>query len=1008
MKKIYAAIIALLYCAAAIPPGLHAQEKTEITGMVSDSKDGSGLPGVNVILVGTTNGTVTDLYGNYRIKADIGAKLEFRLIGYASELKTVRGPVLNVSLSEEGKNLKEAVVIGYGQVRKKDLTGSLSSVSSKDFQSGNNVSPEALIAGKVAGVQITSGGGAPGAGSAIRIRGGASLNASNDPLIIIDGVPVDNGGIAGSPNPLSMINPNDVETFTVLKDASATAIYGSRASNGVILITTKKGSMGQKPNFTFSTQTSISQPRRFVEVLSGDEFRAMVQKYGTKAQKALIDTAGSTNTDWQREIYRTAISTDNNLSYGGNLKIKEGYNLPFRISGGYTRQNGILKLDQMDRGTVGLNLNPVLLNGDLKVNISTKYSRTENKFANRGAIGSAVVFDPTKPVYATDSIGRSRFGGFYEWADNQGRPQGLAPKNPVGLLNSREDLSMVDRFIGNAQFDYALPFLKDLRFNLNIGTDRQKGRGSVKVDSIYASDFIRKGVNNKYLQEKQNNLLEAFVNYSKDFPNMGSRLDFVGGYGYQAFKTTSYNYADFRFNGDTMPNSKPVFPLDIQENSLISYYGRLNFVHKERYLFTGTIRTDGSSRFSPDVRWGIFPSLAAAWTISEEDFLKNKATFIDQLKLRVGYGITGQQDIGANYAYLPTYQLTNPSAQYQFGDQFYYGYRPTAYDPQIKWEQTATYNAAVDYSFFNSRISGSIDFYLKETSNLLNTIPTPAGANFSDQVLTNVGSIENKGFELNLNTIPVKNENLQVSLGINFTSNRNRVTKLTAVTDTNYQGILTGGIDGGVGSTVQIHSVGFPTNSFYVYKQVYKDGKPLEGQFEDLNGDGKLNEKDLYHYNSPVPASFFGINGSLDYKKLSFGFVLRGSIGNYVYNNIYSDKGNRNSAFLQNNYVSNISSNYNETQWTGKPVGGATNDQNRLSDYFVYNASFLRVDNLFLRYNFGELFKNFNLAASFNVQNAAVFTKYTGIDPEIFGGIDNNFYPRPTTYTIGITANFMP
>jgi iron complex outermembrane receptor protein len=1007
MQKLFALFITMLVWALVLPEGLHAQTG-EVSGKVIDSGDGSPLPGVNVILSGTTSGTVTDLNGIYRIKADEGAKLEFRLIGYAPLIVTVRGKELNVSLSEESKNLKEAVVIGYGQVRKKDLTGSLTSVSSKDFQTGNNVTPEALIAGKVAGVQITNNGGAPGAGSAIRIRGGASLNASNDPLIIIDGVPVDNGGVAGSPNPLSMINPNDIETFTVLKDASAAAIYGSRASNGVILITTKKGSIGQKPNFTFSTQTSISQPRRYVDVLNGDEFRAMIRQYGTKAQKALIDTLGTTNTDWQREIYRTAISVDNNLSYGGNLKFKEGYNLPFRISGGYMRQNGILKMDQMDRGTIGLNLSPVLLNGDLKVNINTKYSHTENRFANRGAIGSAVVFDPTKPVYATDSIGRTRFGGLYEWVNRQGIPEGLAPKNPVGLLNSREDLSQVSRFIGNAQFDYALPFLKDLRLNLNIGTDRQTGKGTVKVDSIYASDFVRKGVNNKYLQEKENNLLEVFASYNKDLPGLQSRLDFVGGYGYQAFKTTSYNYADFRFNGDTMPNSKPVFPLDLQENSLISYYGRLNYVFKERYLITGTVRTDGSSRFSPDVRWGLFPSVAAAWTISEESFLKDKVKAIDVLKLRVGYGITGQQDIGANYAYLPTYQLTNPAAQYQFGDQFYFGYRPTAYDPRIKWEQTATYNAALDFGFFDNRISGSADFYLKETSNLLNTIPTPAGANFSDQVLTNVGSIENRGFELNLNTIPVKTENLQVSLGLNFTSNRNKVTKLTAVSDTNFQGILTGGIDGGVGSTVQIHTVGYPTNSFYVFKQVYKDGKPVEGQFEDLNGDGKINEKDLYHYNSPVPTSFFGINGSVDYKRLSFGFVLRGSIGNYVYNNIHSDKGNRNYAFLQNSFVSNVSSNYNETQWTGKPVGGATNDQNRLSDYFVYNASFLRVDNLFLRYNFGELFKNFNLAVSFNVQNAAVFTKYTGIDPEIFGGIDNNFYPRPTTYTIGITANFMP
>lgn len=998
----------VLFALLTYPVVVNAQDKPEISGRVIDGKDGSGLPGVNVILLGTTSGTVTDLDGNFRIRAEAGAKLEFRLIGYSPVVKTVSGTTLDVEMSEEGRNLKEAVVIGYGQVRKKDLTGSLTSVTSKDFQTGNNVTPEALISGKVAGVQITNNGGAPGSGSAIRIRGGASLNASNDPLIIIDGVPVDNGGIAGSPNPLSMINPNDIESFTVLKDASAAAIYGSRASNGVILITTKKGSIGLKPSISFSSQTAVAQPNRLVEVLSGDEFRAMVKQYGTKAQKALIDTNGTTNTDWQKQIYRAAISTDNNLSFAGNLKFKEGYNLPFRISGGYLLQNGILKRDRMDRGTLGLNLSPVLLDGDLKVNISAKYSRTENQFANRGAIGSAVVFDPTKPVYATDSIGRTRFGGFYEWVDKQGRPQGLSPKNPVGLLNSREDQSKVDRFIGNAQFDYALPFLKDLRFNLNIGTDWQKGQGTIKVDSIYASDFIRKGVNNQYLQEKQNNLLEAFLNYSKELPNLNSRLDFIGGYGYQAFKTTSYNYADFRFNGDTMPNSKPVFPKDIQENTLISYYGRLNYVFKERYLITGTLRTDGSSRFSPDVRWGLFPSVAAAWTISEEAFLKDKVKAIDQLKLRVGYGITGQQDIGANYAYLPTYQLTNPAAQYQFGDQFYYGYRPSAYDPRIKWEQTATYNAALDYSFFNSRISGSLDFYLKETSNLLNTIPTPAGANFSDQVLTNVGSIENRGFEVNLNTIPVKTENLQVSLGINFTSNRNKITKLTAVTDTNYQGILTGGIDGGVGSTVQIHSVGFPTSSFYVFKQVYKDGKPVEGQFEDLNGDGKINEKDLYHYNSPVPQAFFGINGAVEYKRFSLAFVLRGSIGNYVYNNIYSDKGNRNYAFLQNDFVSNLSSNYNETGWTGKPVGGATNDQNRLSDHFVYNASFLRVDNISLGYNFGEVFKKFNLAASVNVQNAHVFTKYTGIDPEIFGGIDNNFYPRPTTVTIGLTAGFMP
>jgi TonB-dependent starch-binding outer membrane protein SusC len=1010
MKKLYAKIFAMLALAFSLSNLAFGQE-LEVSGKVTDAKDGSGLPGVNVLVVGTTNGAISDINGSYKLKAGIGAILEFRFLGFTTERRTVvASAVIDVSLSEEVKNLKEAVVIGYGQVRKKDLTGSLSNVTSKDFQTGINTTPEALIAGKVAGVQITNNGGSPGSGSTIRIRGGASLNASNDPLIIIDGVPVEGGGVSGSPNALSLINPNDIESFTVLKDASATAIYGSRASNGVIIITTKKGSVNQlRPTITLSTQNSVSQPYRFVDVLSGDEFRAMVKQYGTPAQKKLIDTAGTTNTDWQKEIYRLAYTTDNNLSFSGNLKFKEGYNLPYRISGGYLNQQGILKRDQMDRFTGGINLSPVLLNGDLKVNLNFKIARTTNFFANRGAIGSAVVFDPTKPVNATrDSLGNAPFGGYFEWADNTGKtPLSLAPKNPVGLLNSREDKSEVNRILTNVQLDYAIPFLKDLRANLNIGTDRSEGKGTVKVDSIYASDFVRKGVNNNYLQKKQNNLLEFYFNYNKEIKEISSRFDVVAGYGYQDFLTNVYNYADFRYNGDTMPNSKPVFATDKPQNRLISYYGRLNYVLMEKFLITGTVRTDGSSRFGNDVRWGFFPSVAGAYTLSEESFIK-KIPAINQLKIRVGYGLTGQQDIGSNYAYLPTYRLTNPSAQYQFGDQYYYGYRPSAYDPRIKWEQTATTNAAVDFSLFSDRVSGSVDFYLKETSNLLNTIPTPAGANFSDQVLTNVGSIENRGVEININTIPVQTKDLTWNFGFNVTMNRNRVTKLTAVADSSYPGIYTGGIDGGVGSTIQIHSVGYPTNSFLVYRQVYKDGKPVEGQFEDLNGDGRINEDDQYHYKQAAPTSFYGINTSVQYKKLTVGLVLRGSFGNYVYNNIYSDKGNRNAAFIQTGYVNNISANYLETGFTGKPVGGASTDQTRLSDYFVQNASFLRFDNIFLSYNFGEITKKFSLAANFNVQNAFFISNYEGIDPEIGGGIDNNFYPRPRVFTLGLTANFMP
>lgn len=1009
MKNLYAKIFAMLAMVLAIATGATAQDVT-VTGKITDSKDGSGLPGVNILLTGTTQGAISDIDGNYKIKAQAGAKLEFRFLGYTTEFRVVgNSDVINVSMTEEVKNLKEAVVIGYGQVRKKDLTGSLVSVSSKDFQTGTNVTPEALIAGKVAGVQITNNGGAPGSGSTIRIRGGASLNASNDPLIIIDGVPVESGSVSGSANALNMINPNDIASFTVLKDASATAIYGSRASNGVIIITTKKGNVNQvRPTINLSSSYAVAEPTRYVDVLSGSEFRDIVKKYGTPAQRSLIDTNSTTSTDWQREIFRTAITNDNNLSASGNIKFKEGYNLPFRVSGGYLNQQGILKRDEMKRYTAGINLSPVFLDGDLKVDINAKYAQTRNFYANRGAIGSAVVFDPTKPVFNQDTNTNDLYGGYYEWLDGQDRPLGLAPKNPVALLNSRQDESTVNRLIGNVKFDYAFPFLKDLRANLNLGIDKSRGKGSVRVDSIYASDFFRKGINNTYLQEKENNLLEFYLSYNKELPSIKSRFDVVGGYAYQFFKTTSYNYADFRFNGDTVPNSKPVFPLDIQENGLISYYGRLNYVFDEKYLITGTLRTDGSSRFAEDVRWGLFPSVAAAWTMTEEKFLKG-IKGLDLIKIRVGYGVTGQQDIGANYSYLPIYRLTNAAGQYQFGDNFYFGYRPNAYDARIRWEQTATYNAAVDFGLFGDRVSGSVDFYTKETTNLLNTIPTPAGANFSDQVLTNVGSIENKGVEILINTIPYKTADLTWNFGVNVTFNQNKVTKLTAVADTGYLGIFTGGISGGVGSTVQIHSVGHPTNSFLVYRQVYKDGKPVEGQFEDLNGDGRINEKDQYFYKQPAPTMFYGINTSVQYKKLVVGLVLRGSYGNYVYDNIASDKGNLNYAFLQPTFLSNISSNYNETQFTGKPVGGASTDQVRLSDHYVRNAAFLRFDNISVAYDFGDIIpKKLSLVANLNVQNAFVITKYKGIDPEIFGGIDNNFYPRPRVFTLGLTANFNP
>lgn len=964
-----------------------AQDKT-VTGKVTNQQSGAPMAGATVQVKGTSIATQTDSEGNFKINVPSTAKtLVISSVGFASQEVAISNSFISVQLTSVTDDLNAVVVIGYGTTRKKDLTGAVVAVNEKDFQKGQITTPEQLIAGKVAGVQISSNGGAPGAGSRIRIRGGASLNASNDPLLVIDGVVIDNGGIAGSANALNLINPNDIESFNILKDASATAIYGSRASNGVIIITTKKGRSG-KPQMNFSTVASVSSIAKKVDVLSAAEFKAFVNANGNASQKARL---GNANTDWQDEIYQTALTSDNNLSVAGSAG-----KIPYRASLGYLSQDGILKTGNLQRTTLTLNMSPKFFDNHLKMDINIKGFSTKTRFANEGAIGAAVAFDPTQPVYSSN---KNRFGGFFEWLDpSTNQPNVLATRNPVGLLELREDNSTVNRTLSNVQFDYQFHGLPELKANLNVTLDALTGSGTVYVPDSAASQYTRGGSNNEYKQNKTGTNVEFYLNYAKNLSSIKSRIDVTAGYGYYDVMYKNFNFADKRANGQIIPGSIPAFPIDKPQYTLISYYGRLNYALMDKYLLTLNLRTDGSSRFGVDNRWGIFPSAAFAWKISDESFLKNSKVVSD-LKLRLGYGVTGQQDGIAYYGYIPNYALSNNTAQYQFGNTYYNMYRPNAYDANLKWEQTENTNIGIDFGFAKGRISGSVDYYFKKTKDLLSVIPVPAGSNFTNRLLTNVGNMENQGVEFTLNTQPIKRNNLSWDFGFNVTYNKNRITNLTKVNDPNFPGILVGGIAGGTGNTIQINSVGHSINTFYVYKQVYDAaGKPIEGLYVDQNKDGIINEKDLYRYKSAEPPVFLGISSSVEFGKWSAGFVMRGSIGNYMYNNVWSARGVAREILNPANFLSNGSRNVLATNFGNNQF---------FSDYYVQNASFLRMDNINVGYNVGTVMKGkAQLRVNANIQNAFVITKYEGLDPEINGGIDNNFYPRPRVFAMGLNLNF--
>lgn len=966
-----------------------------VSGVVTDSKDGSRLGSVTVVAKGSKTGTQTSSDGTYHITVGPSVTiLVFSSVGYATQELPIAGQTeINISLVLTNGSLSEVVVIGYGTAKKKDLTGSVATVTTKDFQTGVMTTPEQLISGKVPGVSIISNSGQPGSGSTIRIRGGASLSASNDPLIVVDGVPLDNGTISGAGNPLSFINPNDIESFTILKDASASAIYGTRASNGVIIITTKKGKSG-KVKVSFNSVNSVSTITKKVDVLSAAQFKAIVNAQGTTAQKAML---GAASTDWQDEIYHAAFATTNNISVSGGIN-----NLPYRFSLGYQYQDGVLITDNMKKVSLGLVLNPTFFDNHLKVDINLKGSAENTRFGNQDAIGTATSFDPTQPVYAKSP----RFGGYYEWLDattNTGL-KALVGRNPLGLLKERFDKSEPKRSIGSVQIDYKFHFFPDLHAKVNFGYDVAEGKGTVFVSDSAAQAYLAGGTggnNDHYKQTHRNYLLEYYLNYVKDFTSIKSHLDVIAGYSYNDYLTTNYSYPKYYANGTKVPGSDPAYPFDKPENILISYYGRANFGYDDRYLLTATVRRDGSSRFAPSNRWGVFPSAAFAWNIRNEQFIRNSRAVSD-LKLRLGYGVTGQQDGIGNYDYLSYYSLSQTNASYQFGNTYYQAFRPGGFYANRKWEQTTTYNAGFDFGFLNNRISGSIDYYYKKTKDLLNKVPQPAGTNFSAYIVANVGDMTNKGVEFVISGEPIRTKQLTWDVSFNITHNRNTITNLTVVpNDKNYVGLPVGSIAGGInGGFAGIDAVGFPKNTFYLYKQVYDaTGHPVENVFVDKNGDGIINQNDLYKLQSADPKIFMGFSTSATYKKWSAGFVLRASIGNYVDNNNYSTTGTGNQIF--GNYVLyNASSNYLATKFVG-----SSNDL--LSDYYLQNASFLKMDNLNVGYNFGSVYHNkATLRLNFSVQNVFVITKYKGLDPELSSGIDNNLYPRPRIYALGINLEY--
>lgn len=964
---------------------LLAQTRT-IKGEVTDAQNGEALIGATVMVEGEKGGTVTDFDGNFSLQVSSSArKIKVSYIGYIDKVLSISDN-MNVKLESDSKALADVVVIGYGTARKSDLTGSVATVKSKDFNKGLVSSPEQLINGKVSGVQIMSNSGSASAGSTIRVRGGASLNASNDPLIVLDGVPLEQGGISGnSSNFLSMINPSDIESMTVLKDASSTAIYGSRASNGVIIITTKKGQQGAV-KVNFNTTNSLQTRAQMVDMLSRDEFVNVINQFGDANQKSLLGTA---NTDWNDEVYRTAFGTDNNLSVSGSIDKW----LPFRVSVGYYNQSGLVRKDNVERWTGNVVLTPSFFQDHLKLTINAKGTLNNNSFNNGGVVWAAATFNPTIPVYS----GNDKYGGYNEALDADGVPVNAGVRNPRGLVDLYDSKSKVSRFIGSMDVDYKVHFLPDLKLHATVGADYAKGDGTIYVPAYAAQSYNKDeslgGSDYKYgPQKNENRLLTLYANYAKYFEDIKSNVDLTAGYDYQYWKSTTPLYYTKSAAGTNLSTVKA----SDYRHVMLSYYGRINYSFDGKYLLTATVRRDASSRFSKDTRWGTFPSVALGWTLTEEPWLKNQKV-LSNLKLRASYGVTGQQEGIGNYNYLPVYTYSVTGAEAFINGQYINTYRPEAYVSDLKWETTTSWNFGLDFGFLDGRIGGAIDFYTRKTKDLLASVPTAAGTNFSKTILTNVGNVDSKGIEVSLNATPIQTKDWEWNLSYNFTWQNMKVKNLSLTKGGSQTNVKVGpSIDA---YQFQVLSEGYEPYMFYVYHQLYdsKTGKPIEGAYADLNNDGEINESDLYRYHSPAPKYIMGLSTSLRYKQLTLGMSFRANIDNYVYNGMGMSTGAFETVSYNNSQLNNLNTSFLKTGFKTRQY---------LSDYYVENASFLKLDNLSLSYNVGKINKWASLTVSAMVQNVFTITGYSGTDPEVPNGMDNSFYPRPRTYSVSLGLQF--
>lgn len=988
MKKVFCRAVIFLATAAGLllhGPGLNAQENpTEktVTGTVLDDS-GSPAIGVTALIKGTTTGTSTDIDGRYRLVAPSDATIVFSCMGFVTEEIPVNGRgVIDVRLKADTEVLADAVVIGYGTTSKKDLTGSVATMKAEDFNAGLISTPEQLINGKVSGVQIMSSSGSPTAGSTIRIRGGASLNASNDPLIVLDGVPLEIGGIAGNDgNFMSLINPSDIESMTVLKDASSTAIYGSRASNGVIIITTKKGA-SEKIRVNLTSTQSVQWKSRLADMLSYDEFVNVAQSLGPDYSQYL----GTEHTDWNAQVFQPAFGTDNNLSVSGQAAKW----LPFRASVGYYYQDGILKTDNAQRVSGNISLTPAFFHDYLKFSVSVKGAYNRNRFANGSAIWNAATFNPTVPVYS----GNDTLGGYYEIIGSEGKPDNVAVKNPLGLLMQSESTSDVYRIVGNIDADYKMHFLPELKLHLTGGYDYASGKGRSFTPETAASSYDTKGFLNEYGPAiKHNRLFTAYLNFNKEIEAVKSHVDATVGYDYQYWKATYPAGDNYNAAGESL-NQK--WNATDNRHVLLSYYARLNWSFDSRYILTATVRRDGTSRFSKDTRWGTFPSVALAWRISEEPFLRNVEA-VNDLKLRASYGVTGQQDGIGNYNYLPTYWAGTDNSQYICSDGKYINtFLPSAYVSDLKWETTKSFNVGLDWAFLDNRIAGSADWYSRRTEDLIATVPAPAGTNFSKMITTNVGNVASSGVETSFSFVPVKTRDWTWNIGFNATWQKVEVTNLTLVDNGEVTKTLTGPMVDN--KYVQVMTEGQAPYSFFVYKQLYgEDGRPIEGAYADLNGDGVININDRYCYHSPAPDWILGFNTSVSWKKLSVSATFRANIGNYVYNAMAVNTGATETMKYSAPQLNNLSSSYLKTGFATRQF---------YSDYYVENASFLKMDNLTVSYDFGRLANKVGLQLSLMMQNVFTLTKYTGVDPEISNGFDSSFYPRPRIVSLSLGLNF--